>query len=120
MGRFDWSASDGLFKKIVGAADEGEWVTRCNEALASLKDNCALEHREEILEGQPSQSGSEAKVLGLQQSEKESHRLSSNLHLLPKKAVGALEKPVRQKSKCSKEEPKNVKLVCNMHNQYYS
>ena len=64
MGRFDWSASDGLFKKIVGAADEGEWVRRCNEALASLKDHCALEHREEILEGQPSQSGSEAEVLG--------------------------------------------------------
>ena len=42
-GRFVWSASDGLFKKIVDAADEGKWVRKCNEALARLKNQCALE-----------------------------------------------------------------------------
>ena len=45
MGRFDWSASDGLFKKIVGSADEHQWVTRCNDALASLKRQPALEDK---------------------------------------------------------------------------
>ena len=39
MSKFDWSKSDGDFRKIVGMNSVEEWVKKCNEVLQGLRQN---------------------------------------------------------------------------------
>lgn len=44
MSKYDWSSSDGLFKKLVGLADEKEWVVLCNDYLEIISGKKKQSH----------------------------------------------------------------------------
>ncbi|XP_028419073.1 uncharacterized protein LOC114544709 [Dendronephthya gigantea] len=114
-GKYDWSASNGLFREIVATENEQQWAAKCNEAIEKLeKQDCANDGQD-----QQNQGGSKDSEPVLITNEDEAINLKRGSSSL----VEQLSTPLTKK-KCQDEEAKELQYQtrakeCEVDEQFY-